>query len=578
MSTIIDRTTPLGPQCVRCRRRHIKCDSGLPGCARCSREKLPCPGYGARGTTWTIETQQSMSQQRKRLKVPNATLLTPPSSTPTSSRSSTPTAHSGSMTSARPRKSRSTVLVAEIPARLSSTNSENDAYLFTDSWMYYIHQIRPMFRGCLVPDSPQTVELTVWRNTPLLMQHNLVWAVAVHRMARGEGASAHKLLKTRMHTHRGRSMELLRKSVQEMQTSTQAKTLLLLIVVMMAGELGVSSSGIWAAHFEAAWTMLESQGGEDGWKQGLLDAWDVDINTKVACVALIHAEILSSTTCPTHMLVESRRRGLVTMLRDGRIHGLDDLLLVGTGPCPLAIMTALGEANELKASLFERRYKSEYECPGVSTAYSEQLWNIVTQLLCFDPDAQVDRSLRKHRKGTAAARYDANFGQEKMRTSWIKLTACYRSAAVVYVIRSFSSTSIRRALSSECRAFLSSIGGTLEEHQAILSEGLEYLLQDLNTAVKTPTRPNLWRVMFWPLFVHAYDSIAWPGESPKSGTTIQEATKDELLGRLRMLAPILGANALYDAADLLDKVHQRRQYHMTWDWEDAFDSRYIFAV
>ena len=38
-------STPLGPQCLLCKKRRVKCDSTKPTCQRCARDKRECPGY-----------------------------------------------------------------------------------------------------------------------------------------------------------------------------------------------------------------------------------------------------------------------------------------------------------------------------------------------------------------------------------------------------------------------------------------------------------------------------------------------------------------------------------------------------
>jgi hypothetical protein len=35
----------LGPQCLSCKRRRVKCDSATPSCRRCERDDIACPGY-----------------------------------------------------------------------------------------------------------------------------------------------------------------------------------------------------------------------------------------------------------------------------------------------------------------------------------------------------------------------------------------------------------------------------------------------------------------------------------------------------------------------------------------------------
>lgn len=36
----------LGPQCWRCRKRRLRCDSSHPACRKCTAAGAACPGYG----------------------------------------------------------------------------------------------------------------------------------------------------------------------------------------------------------------------------------------------------------------------------------------------------------------------------------------------------------------------------------------------------------------------------------------------------------------------------------------------------------------------------------------------------
>jgi hypothetical protein len=43
----------LGPQCWRCRKRRVRCDSLEPACGKCTAAGVPCPGYGkTKPVTW----------------------------------------------------------------------------------------------------------------------------------------------------------------------------------------------------------------------------------------------------------------------------------------------------------------------------------------------------------------------------------------------------------------------------------------------------------------------------------------------------------------------------------------------
>lgn len=60
--------TSLGPQCLQCKKRRVKCGSEEPGCDKCSKDGFSCPGY-SKGFTFVHvrpRTKVAASRQKSR--------------------------------------------------------------------------------------------------------------------------------------------------------------------------------------------------------------------------------------------------------------------------------------------------------------------------------------------------------------------------------------------------------------------------------------------------------------------------------------------------------------------------------
>lgn len=101
--------------------------------------------------------------------------------------------------------------------------------------------------------------------------------------------------------------------------------------------------------------------------------------------------------------------------------------------------------------------------------------------------------------------------------------------------------------------------------------------------------PNLWRYLSWPLFVDAYEMVAWADEDDdeeqkqhqhqqKEMEKEKEVRAADKTARLARMGRALAANCLVDAVVVLDRVRAKRMKGRVWRWDDAFEGRCIFAV
>lgn len=471
-----------------------------------------------------------------------------------------------------------------MPTSPSLTEADHEAFLFADCLAYYNVIMRPQLIGCLIPNQPREFHASEWMSTPPLMKHNTVYALAMHRMARGEDFPE---LKTQLLVHRGRTVVLLREALEALSMTTWAP--MVFIVTFLGGEIGMSSVSGWQTHFEAAWRMLAKVGGSEGggWKEGVKICWTLGEEPQLACVYLLQIEIFSLTTAPVWSSGCADSARLVEVLGDNAFADMDDRIVTSTCPCPLEILKILAEINGMRATLYASR-RGDSRAPQDDfdgyAGVSAQLWSTFTRLLCFQAEAWVERILQRHAAQVVYAETVGGFDRRAMKQSWIALGESYRSAAVIYLIRACSSAHLSKALPEECKAFMDDPEAILDEHRKSLSEKMEFLLEGFTTAKNDVHRPILWRFIQWPLFIDAYESIAYgldnriESDSIRRPGNCQVKEVSPLVTRLRCLGRALGTMSLSDAADILEKVQLERQVRKTWEWDDAFPQRVIFAI
>lgn len=312
--------------------------------------------------------------------------------------------------------------------------------------------------------------------------------------------------------------------------------------------------------------------------QGLAECWKMGEEPQLSMVYLTQIEIFSATCAPVWVLGGGRERQVLDLLGRTDLEGVEDRFLVSTCPCPLEITKALAEVNWSRAALYASRKRKDVALQdGLDGAkgWSQQLWDILTKLLCFQSRPWVESVLEGHQAQVMYAEKVGGFNRKAMTESWIILANVYRAAAIIYLVRACASSHLARALPRECKAFMDDAQEILEEHRRILSEGLDFLLEGFTVPRKHLRRPTLWRFILWPLFVDAYERIAW-SQGNDSGD--KQDLVDALLERHRMLGRELGANCLMDAADVLSNVRRERESKSCWDWDDAFPRRVIFAI
>ncbi|ETN39327.1 uncharacterized protein HMPREF1541_05550 [Cyphellophora europaea CBS 101466] len=481
-------------------------------------------------------------------------------------------------------------------------------HAFRDAMAYFEVCVRPFLVGCAIPNQPRPLNEAEWAQLPRIMQHALVYAVSSHRVSRGQAeGEMGKVVLRRLHEHRGRALALLRghlglleegEEEEDAGTWTQPKqgaiqlggkakwrapgwSGLVLITMMLGNEVQLSAFGKqgWKWHFEAAWKCVDMlDGGLRGGPPGLggerlaalEKSYKHGIEPELACTYLLQIEVLSATTTPIWKL--ERREGVREALGEGILEGLEDRILISSCPCPLSVLRALAEINDLRIGLYRRRYETVAipdDLMGCgSEEVSKRLWDILTTLLCFDANAWANQVYERHYTKLPPSS-DALTPRDTWQHYWATAARCYHSAAVVYLVRAFQSNHLKSPLLRECAETTAVL---LDEHRQTLSDGLKFLTEDSSAADPVERAPRLWRFISWPLFVDAYNAVSWPDVGG-----LVDLGKMRI-DRLTTLGRHMGVNAMLDAVVALEEVQFGRKHTWSWQWDDGFQDRCIFAL
>lgn len=451
--------------------------------------------------------------------------------------------------------------------------------------------MRPSLLACAIPGQPPEMTIDELISLPRIIQHGLVSVVSGHRLARGH--KGHEIVAC-LHRHYGLALTMLRRHLTDLPMPP-GWSMVVLVAMMLGSEASMPAErgrAGWFVHLEAAWTMIQLQGGivkgiaaggkgkwnKPGGIEALVRTWKHGVEPALACTHIVSTEIFSTTTCPQRDLV--RRPGLKEALSQGVLEGLEDRLLLAVSPCPLPVLVMLAEVNDLRLDLYDLKQadKAAEANKDPASDTSNRLWSILTTLLCFDAPAWAASVYKRHPPNHVSLTSYASCDSAAWHRGWAALASAYRSAALIYFVRALQSPRLRSLFPDIYMHFSQSTSTALASHRRELSDSLAFLVpsyaaspaDDAAPAARQDPNPNLSRFVSWPLFIDAYDAVAW-GEEGSDGRL--DKTR-----RLRRCGRELGVSCLLDAATTLEKLDEKRVPGCLWRWEDAFEYRCIFAV
>lgn len=379
-------------------------------------------------------------------------------------------------------------------------------------------------------------------------------------------------------------------------------------------------------------TVRKSYGPAEKELKGLERSWKESLETSMSCAYLMQGEVFSSTTCPDNTL--RRRPGLIKALDDNVLDGLQDRFLLTPCPCPLPITKAIAEVNDVRISLYTLSTTEGFDVPHSDLPEDppQRIWSILTTLLCFDtatwvaqmaarfrpdlpspefnaasfssPSTTIPSTTPTPRSSTSTTPTPAEITSHPFNRAWTALANAYRSAALIYFLRAMlTSPHLRRHFPDAHRDLAATSPSLLAAHRATLEQELTFLtprcfLVASSAAIAVGeaeteaggseegedggvTARRLGRFLAWPLFVDAYEAIAWGGPRGKGSNREVDVMIEEKVRRLETLGRLFGVGCMADAAAFLQGFKTRiraSDVADTWRWEEGFDGRWIFSV
>lgn len=205
-------TPSLGPQCLSCKRRRVKCDFSTPSCQRCERDSITCPGY-KKALRWrsykpkhdrTIRTEQQLS-----------------------------------------------IIVFPENTTIRETR------ILHHSSQYYNTYLLPEIVPAYLPFKRDDQAAREWDTAPLVLRHLMVLLVKSAQSRQGACESSSEL-----YHYRARTLEDLRRSLSEAVEDPYGIALSA-VILLMGVELQYPEFGSWTwlYHFNAAKRIVRLRGG-----------------------------------------------------------------------------------------------------------------------------------------------------------------------------------------------------------------------------------------------------------------------------------------------------------------------------
>ena len=500
-----------------------------------------------------------------------------------------------------------------IPTSLILSTVEKEILEIQSAVIYYNSTLVPDLAASPIPSETITIPMDIWlQKSPKVLQHIIVTIVACHRLAcvgsahgvppggGSEGEGDMGQLADALNRHRGRGLMQLQRLLSDFwhgdgdgnsrplgngQGRARGLVTLVAVVMLLAQEVQMSATSLWSMHLEAARALVVQLG-------GISNLWSEIPLHRGLFTLYVMIDVMSPPTSPAWCINKAQQGGYLDKIH--RLEESERRLIASFQPCPLEVLLAVVRTNVLRPAMYQ--YQASIINVGAAgmdslrplpdpVDLSQTLSLTLASLLNFSPSDWANKVCTTYLSLPYPQPTDS-----PEQASWTTLATAYQGAAILYLLRSVQHTTFAQALDQD-------IQSVLDEQRTRLSGALTWLCRDMSK-VKAG---GLWRFLSWPLFVHAYELTAWTPlpssfthpSSPEHGGALvfsgaeQQPPKSAAaaLWRLRRVAKRLGANSLFDGAELIERVWQRRCEGAAfglgdreWRWDDGFDERCVFIV
>ena len=511
-----DNVSQLGPQCLSCKKRRVKCDSATPRCTRCQRDNIECPGYTKR-LRWTHYCSSSDRDCGK----------------PTSFTTSNTTVISSTQA-----KTDDPALKVT-PRRFPDSVEARECRLLLESSQYYNDFMLPEAVPAHLPFRRGDLQAAHWTKAPSIIRNLMLLFVKSNQVRRAGGRED---LSPEVCAYRSRSLTDIKESLSV--AANEPYGIALSGVLLLMG-IEILNPGFghfnWMHHFKASRQIINLRG---GFAKCFFDL----PHAQSLLTKYMILDVFSSTTCCISELditsIQAQARyGPITLLRE------KSLLEAGFS-CPQPLMQAIIDTNILRWTL-QARHKSRLDID-----HSRKYEDVLANILRFDPEPWAQRTARY---GLVLPLRVGEVPSSAVSEAWRALAESHKQAAMLYCM-----LSLRAPTFDEEKELITNI-------QSSLARQLQSLFNLATSDPDGPIETQLWKFCLWPVVISTYVSICW------CCCECQEMTGE--LMQLHTTANALGNSPLMRSwAVLSDIAAKRSDFSGTWKWNDGFSARRAFVA
>lgn len=541
----------LGPQCLPCKKRRTKCDSNVPGCEKCRRDGIECPGY-VRGLKWSYYRGGGGRRKRARRggeegrRWREGEAVEDASPPETTARRSRKRGVDRSGYDGEDSTSQDMPRHADALTFLETTDRHANALTFPESLEdrecrlllhasnWYNEYMLPQLIPAQLPFRRANHRAANWTEVPSVVRNLMLLFVKTAQVKRSGNALD---AQSELCLYRGQTLLDLKTSLVE-AANDPFGIVLAGIITLMGVDLQNPAFGEWnwIYHFNAAHRIIQLRGGfakcffSLPHSQGLLSKY-------------MMLDIFSTSTCCTDQLSVERVRSQIRyipiiVLRE---HGM-----LGNGQlCPQQLLQAIIHTNMLRCEL---RLGQETGVQG--DAFTCQ--DVLNAIVDFDPIAWAERVCRF---GLTQPLRPSDEPVSDTVDAWSTVGFCFKQATLLYSV-----ISVHAPTQQDEMLRVRSIQKDLEAHLLRL---FNIASSDADGAIGT----QLWKFCLWPAAISAYVSVCWCCRSDKE--------VDDQLFQLSAAAATLKNDCLARCVEFTGKVAIRRKEFTgrVWRWSDGFASR-----
>ncbi|KAF0322152.1 hypothetical protein GQ607_010655 [Colletotrichum asianum] len=574
----------LGPQCWRCRKRRLRCDSSLPSCLKCALASVSCPGYApTRPIAWRnplLLTSHGIVRVRENGAHEKAGL----------GRASVM-----GIVCRAPRSVRS-----EVELRIAADAIEYCGY---SSLPTYLDHIPPGGTDGFCTDNlhvapdlvPYATERSPYQISPSeigelaeYVRKSYISIAALHRFVSGEPAGVagpRGMVRSAAPTPEGSDIselmaagdfksvhfasqaaairalsEELGKHQADQNGAGAGPEILLGIMLMLSSQIQYSAYAPWQAHIHGAWSLIAAQGGME-----VLAKANTDL-----CRVLQQVAVVDIFGMSTHCLTEASAK---TVLSRYTCYAMifDESMVEIANPwtlMPNGLARTINQINMLRAE--------NLLLPSIESR-TQGLLAVLEFLDAASPDAWATEVATNATVWLAPGRLSDDV---ETRTAWTALMTAFLNATVLYAINSLAGlgeTSLRAVASSQ--DLMSSLVWRESAAYDALMSSIRILFdqraqrretQDLKSDPPATSAGLLHKFVIWPMVVGGIQAAFVRRDDEAAGY---------LCSGMQSIGEELGTVSMIDGARLVEKLGQaHRNGDEPTSWDALFDGAPLFLM